>query len=292
MKLFITGGAGQLGVELNQIPLPGGWSRVSFARADLDISDKAAVLAAVSRERPDIILNAAAYTAVDKAEDDRDAAFAVNCEGAKNLALAAKELDIPLIHVSTDYVYDGSKDGAWIESDAVAPLGVYGASKEAGEAAIRETLAKHVILRTSWVYAAHGSNFVKTMLRVGADRDELTVVADQFGAPTSAGDIAAAMIDIAKGIADGNTGNWGTYHYAAKGETSWHGFADTIFEMSEARTGRRPAVSPIPSSDYPTPAARPKNSVMNCDKVDNAFAPTRRSWREGLADVLDDLLNQ
>ena len=288
--ILVTGAGGQVGTELLARAAQHGHDVAGLIRADLDISDAAAVQAAVAKIKPSLIVNAAAYTAVDKAEEDRDAAYAINRDGPANLAVAAKAAGIPLIHISTDYVFDGSKDGAYLESDPVAPLGVYGASKEAGEQAVRAALAEHVIMRTSWVYAAHGGNFVKTMLRVGKDRDQLRVVADQFGAPTSAADIADAILTIATRIADGNRNAWGTYHYTAEGRTSWHGFAEAIFARAEPVWGRRPEIEAIPASDYPTPAKRPTNSVLDASKILAAFAVPRRPWQDGLDEVLEILL--
>jgi len=288
--ILVTGAGGQVGTELLARAARHGHDVTGLVRADLDISDAAAVEAAVAKIKPSLIVNAAAYTAVDKAEEDRDAAYAINRDGPANLAEAAKQAGIPLIHISTDYVFDGSKDGAYLESDPVAPLGVYGASKEAGEQAVRAALDEHVIMRTSWVYAAHGGNFVKTMLRVGKDRDQLRVVADQFGAPTSAADIADAILTIATRIGEGNRSSWGTYHYTAEGRASWHGFAEAIFARAEPVWGRCPVVEAIPSSDYPTPAKRPTNSVLDAAKILAAFAVPRRPWQDGLEDVLGVLL--
>jgi dTDP-4-dehydrorhamnose reductase len=288
--ILVTGAGGQVGTELLARAAAHGHDVKGLIRADLDISDAAAVKAAEARIKPSLIVNAAAYTAVDNAEEDQDAAYAINRDGPANLAAAAKTAGIPLIHISTDYVFDGNKDGAYLESDPVAPLGIYGASKEAGERAVRSALDAHVIMRTSWVYAAHGANFVKTMLRVGKDRDQLRVVADQFGAPTSAADIADAILTIATRISDGNRNAWGTYHYTAEGRTSWHGFAEEIFAEAERVWGRRPMVEAISVRDYPTPAKRPANSVLGADKILAAFAVPRRPWQNGLKDVLEALL--
>jgi dTDP-4-dehydrorhamnose reductase len=292
VKVLTTGGGGQVGTELAR---RGGACQAdvtALTRADLDITDLAAVRAVVRRARPDVMVNAAAYTAVDKAESEPDAAFAANRDAPGAIAAICAELAIPLIHISTDYVFDGGKTGAYRETDPVQPLGVYGASKEAGERAVRDAWGRHVILRTSWVYAAHGGNFVRTMLRVGAARDTLPVVDDQTGAPTFAGDIADAVLAIAGRIAGAGQqdGAWGTYHYTARGQTTWHGFADAIFASAETTLGRRPVLEAIPTSAYPTPAQRPVNSVLDCAKIDAAFAPPRRDWREGLAEVLGDLL--
>ncbi len=291
VDLLITGAGGQVGTELLKRAESHGFTTTGLTRADLDITDANAVADAVAGHAPRFLINAAAYTAVDKAESEQDAAYAVNRDASANLAKAAANAGIPLIHISTDYVYDGGKDGPWVESDPVKPLGVYGASKEAGERAVRETLPAHVILRTSWVYAAHGGNFIKTMLRVGAERDELRVVADQHGAPTFAGDIAEAILTIAQRI-DAGASAWGTYHYTAAGSTTWHGLAEAIFDRAEPVWGRRPTVEAIPTSAYPTPAARPANSVLDCSAVLTAFDVPRRPWQAGLDEALNELLQQ
>ena len=213
-------------------------------RRGLDITDRAAVFAAVPG--CDLVVNAAAYTAVDRAESDAETAFAVNATAPHHIATACREAGIPLIHISTDYVYDGTKPGAYVEEDPVNPLGVYGRSKAAGDAAVAATLAEHVILRTAWVYSAHGGNFVKTMLRLSAERPSLRVVADH-GLPTAAADIAAAIVAIAARIAAGD-GRWGVFHFTGAGETNWHGFAEAIVALPEgpfrSRRSRRPTIRP------------------------------------------------
>ena len=288
--ILVTGAGGQVGVELIRRGPQRGHQIIGLARADLDISDGEAVSRCLADRRPGVVINAAAYTAVDKAESDEAAAQAGNEAGPANLARACAEIDVPLIHISTDYVFDGTKQGAYAETDPVHPLGVYGVTKEAGEQKVRETWAHHVILRTSWVYAAHGGNFVRTMLRLGAERDELGVVADQAGTPTSAGDIAEAALSIAEQVAAGRDDAWGTYHFTAKGSTTWHGFAEEIFRRAEPVLGKRPKVNAITTADFPTPARRPANSVLDCSRIDAVLAPPRRSWQEGLADVLSELL--
>lgn len=288
MKVLLLGAGGQLGRELRRHAWPAGYRVAAHDHRSLDISDRAAVLAGLAGERPDIVINAAAYTAVDRAESERDAAWAGNCAGPGNLADACRNAAVPLIHVSTDYVFDGSKSGPYREDDPVKPLGVYGATKEAGERAVRDALPQHVIVRTAWVYSAHGQNFVKTMLRLAGERPVLRVVADQMGSPTSAADLAGALATIVQQIGSGNT-RWGTYHFAGAGAVTWHDFAETIFEMTELWRGPAPKVEAITTAEYPTPAARPKNSVLDCSRIGEAFGIVPRPWQAALADVIREL---
>jgi dTDP-4-dehydrorhamnose reductase len=288
MKLLMLGAGGQVGRELCRLAWPAGCELAAFGHDGVDITQREAVFAAVARERPDIVINAAAYTAVDRAETEREAAWAGNCAGPANLAAACCVAGIPLIHISTDYVFDGSKTGPYREDDPVKPLGVYGESKEAGERAVREALTRHVILRTAWVYSAHGNNFVKTMLRLAGDRPVLRVVADQIGSPTSAADIAAAIGTIVQRLGAGNT-DWGTYHFAGARAVTWHGFAEAIFELAAPWRGPPPTVEAITTADYPTPARRPANSVLDCTRIGEAFGILPRPWREALADVIGEL---
>lgn len=291
MRVLVTGSNGQVGVELQRAVWPQGTQVVAMDRDDLDIRDPGAVRATVLDGGFDVVINAAAYTAVDKAESERDLCFAVNADGPENLASACVEAGIPLLHISTDYVFDGSKDGWYREDDPVAPLGAYGESKADGEARVREVLDRHVILRTAWVYAAHGHNFVKTMLRFGAERDEMRVVDDQRGCPTCAADIAQALAAIAVRAHKGDAA-WGTYHYCGADDTTWHGFADEIFRLQEEATGRRPRLSAITTADYPTPARRPANSRLDCGAIRKAFGIEPVAWREALRPVVTSLLRQ
>jgi dTDP-4-dehydrorhamnose reductase len=288
VKVLVTGAGGQVGRELCRRVWPAGYELAAFDRAGLDIAGGDAVTAAIARERPDIVVNAAAYTAVDRAEREPDSAWAGNCTGPSNLALACRTAAIPLIHLSTDYVFDGSKRGPYREDDPVAPLGVYGNSKEAGERAVREALPAHVILRTAWVYAAHGHNFVRTMLRLGGERPVLRVVADQIGSPTSAAEIAGAIARVIGGLAAGEA-RWGTFHFAGGGAVSWHGFAEAIFALAAPWRGAPPTVEPITTADYPTPARRPKNSVLDCRRIGEAYGIAPRPWRDALRDVIREI---
>jgi dTDP-4-dehydrorhamnose reductase len=289
--VLVTGCRGQVGRELMAAPLPAGVSRVGLGHDDLDLTDRDAVRRLVERCRPALIVNAAGYTAVDRAEAEPEAAFAVNAAGPAHLAEAAAAAGSALVHLSTDYVFDGAKAGAYTEDDPVGPLGVYGASKAAGEEAVRARLERHVILRTSWVFSSHGTNFVRTMLRLGRERDRLQMVADQRGCPTAAADIADAIFGIARRLLLERRGDaWGTCHFAGRGPTTWYGFAEAIFERAQAFWGRRPEVVPITTADYPTPARRPAMSVLDCARFEHIFGLPRRPWTEQLDAVLQSLL--
>jgi dTDP-4-dehydrorhamnose reductase len=288
MKVLVLGAGGQVGHELCRHSWPTDATLVALARNGLDITRREAVFTTIAGERPDVVVNAAAYTAVDRAESERDAAWAANCAGPGHIAAACREAGIPLIHISTDYVFDGTRSGPYREDDPVNPLGVYGASKEGGERAVREALREHVILRTAWIYSAHGHNFVKTMLRLAGQRPVLRVVADQTGSPTSAADLAGAIALIAQRITDG-TAAWGTYHFAGAGVVTWHGFAEAIFDLARGWRGPPPRVEAITTADYPTPAQRPSNSVLDCSRIGAAFAIEPRPWRSALAEVIEEL---
>ncbi len=282
MKLAVFGARGQLGHALARVAERHALAAAAFDRTAADITDARAVAAALARSKADVAVNAAAYTAVDRAESDSAAAFAVNRDGAANVAAAANALDIPVIHVSTDYVFDGTKATAYTEDDPIAPLGVYGRSKAEGEAAARKANPRAVILRTAWVYGVEGANFVKTMLRLGAERDVLRVVDDQRGCPTFADDLAEGVIRIAGKLGD----RWGTYHLTGGGETTWFGFARAIFAEAAALGARSPRLEPITTADYPTPAKRPANSVLDGAKVKRAFGVELPPWNDGLSRML------
>jgi dTDP-4-dehydrorhamnose reductase len=292
MRILVTGAGGQLGRALLDAARPDGCAIEGMDRARLDVTDRAAVRRAVLGGGYRVVINAAAYTAVDKAETDERAAFAANADAAAHVAGACAEAGIPLLHVSTDYVFDGGKRSPYVEDDPVAPLGVYGASKAEGEARVRALLPRHVILRTSWLYGAHGHNFVRTMLRLGRERSELRVVDDQRGTPTSAADLAAALLRIAVAVTADGERRWGTYHFSGAGATSWHGFAEEVFRLQAAATGRRPRVVPIPTAEYPLPARRPANSVLDCGRVGRAFGLVARPWQDALAGVVATLLRE
>ncbi len=290
MKVLVFGAGGQIGREVRRAAWPSHYSVVPLDRGTMDVTKSALVSAILVRERPDLVINLAAYTAVDRAESEPEAAWAVNCAGAANIAAACDETAAPLIHLSTDYVFDGLKTEPYQEKDPVGPLGVYGRSKEGGERAVRAALNDHVILRTAWVYGANGTNFVKTMLRLAAERPLLRVVADQRGCPTAAAEIAAALIVIATHVERGEA-TWGTYHFAGAGAVSWHGFAEAIFDLAAPRLAR-PRLVPIRTEQYPTPARRPMNSVLDCRKIKDVFGISPSPWRAALAPVVGELIDQ
>ncbi|MBV8776179.1 MAG: dTDP-4-dehydrorhamnose reductase [Alphaproteobacteria bacterium] len=288
MKLFVVGVSGQLAHELQRACWPSGLTVQYAERPTLDLLRPDEAAAVVAAALPQLVVNAAAYTAVDAAESDRETAFAVNCDAPAALAAMCRTTGAALIHISTDYVFDGAKPAPYVEDDPVAPLSVYGASKAAGEAAVRQTLGRHVILRTSWLYSPVGHNFVKTMLRLGAERDRLRVVDDQHGSPTAAADLAAAITVICGGIAAGREDGFGTFHCCCDGATTWYGFAQAIFDDARRRGFKTPAaVEPIPSEAYPTPAARPRNSRLDCRKIASVWGFTAPRWQDSLAACLD-----
>jgi len=291
-RVLVTGRTGQVGTELARAAWPVGLEPHVVGRETLDLADPEAAARVVRSGGYALVINAAAYTAVDKAEEEEDLATRVNGDGPRALAMACAEADCPLIHISTDYVFDGAKAGPYGEDDPVAPLGAYGRSKLAGEVGVRAVCDHHVILRTAWVFSAHGKNFVKTMLRLAADKPDLRVVADQHGCPTAAHDIARVIVEIARQlVAEGRRDAWGTYHLAGTGPTTWHGFASAIVDAQAGRTGQRPPVHPITTADFPTPARRPANSVLCTDRLRCTFGVAPRPWVDTLAEVLADLLD-
>ncbi|MFE8585866.1 dTDP-4-dehydrorhamnose reductase [Sphingomonas sp. NCPPB 2930] len=289
-ELLITGANGQLGRELQRVNMPRGWRVVALDRSALDLTDPAAIVAKVAERPWAAVINGAAYTAVDKAEHDQVAAWQVNALAPAAFASACAAANVPLVQVSTDYVFPGDRDGAWDVDDPVAPLGVYGASKLAGELAVRTSGVRHAIVRTAWVVSAHGHNFVKTMLRVGAEREILRVVADQQGSPTSAADLADILVHIAVRLADDADAPTGTFHFSNAGATTWAGFAEEIFRQSGARGGVVAQVEGITTAQYPTPARRPANSLLAHDAIERAYGITPRAWHDALGDILDELI--
>ena len=295
-RILIVGAMGQVGREL-QRSFAGCGEIICRDRESLDLAVADQVREMVERDSPDLILNAAAYTAVDRAESEPETAMAINAESTRVLAEEARKRNILLVHYSTDYVFNGSKQGPWVEADAPGPLNVYGASKLAGEEAIQQIGGKYLIFRTSWVYGPHGNNFLLTMLRLGRERDRLTIVDDQLGAPTTSVELADATFEIAQGVLAGKFGGpeqWsGLYHMTCSGSTSWFGFAQAIFERKKKLLGgKRPEVVPVPSSSYVTAAKRPTNSVLSNDKLRGRFGVSLSSWETALDDVLNTLAEQ
>ncbi|WP_291730352.1 dTDP-4-dehydrorhamnose reductase [Leisingera sp. F5] len=279
MSILVFGKTGQLARELAAYD-----GVICLGRGQADLSDPDACAAAIRAHAPAAVINAAAYTAVDKAEEEEALATIINGDAPGAMARTCTALNIPFVTVSTDYVFDGSGEAPWKPEDATAPLNAYGRSKLAGEEAVRAAGGAYAALRTSWVVSAHGGNFVKTMLRLGKERVRLTVVADQIGAPTPARDIAAACLAIARQLRE-EPGKSGTYHFAGAPETSWAGFAREIL----ARAGVECDVEDIPTAAYPTPAARPLNSRLDCTSLEAVFGIPQPDWRMGLTEVLKDL---
>lgn len=289
MKILLTGANGQIGWELARRGAHHGMEILACDRLKLDITDKSAVNRAIKQVGVSLVINAAAYTAVDKAEDNPELARAVNQKGPANLAGACTQARIPLIHLSTDYVFDGKKSGPYFETDPVSPLGVYGESKLAGEEAIRKTLPTHIILRTAWLYGVHGHNFVKTMLRLGKERKVLRVVDDQYGCPTYAADLAEAILIVAAHILKRQQTKWGTYHYCGKGVTSWHGFAEAILDIARQYDSFVcTTVDPITTVQWPSAVMRPQNSVLDCSKITETFGIHPKPWTQSLASMLSE----
>lgn len=287
MKVAVIGRSGQLARCLADAR-PHGVNAVFFGREQLDLGAAHVNTNTLGDFGPDLIINAAAYTHVDRAEAEPAAAFAINADGPRALALHAYHADIPLIHISTDYVFDGAKSGAYVETDTTNPVSIYGASKWAGEEAVRETLHRHLIFRTSWVFSQYGQNFVKTMLRLSRTNPTLRIVADQTGCPTSAAALANAIWQVVRS----KDAAWGTYHAAGSPVTTWAEFAEAIFDGSAPWLGARPTVTPIPARDYPTAAMRPQNSALSCAKFEATFGLKLGHWRDDLTQTLDALRQQ
>ena len=293
MRILVAGGQGQVGSALAQQGLEQSLDLIALSRQNLDITSAESIAAVFNEYEPDLLINAAAYTAVDKAESEPELAYAINETATALLADACAERGIPMLHISTDYVFDGTKDSPYVETDAVNPIAVYAKSKEAGERALRERLERHIILRTSWVFGVQGNNFVKTMVRLAKDRDRLTVVADQFGGPSSARGIAEALLTIAAQYQSGSSIAWGTYHYCQKPYVSWHQFAEAIVAraIEKGLVDHAVELVPIPSSEFPTPVLRPKNSRLCTDKICKSLCVNQSDWDSDLDIVLENLLH-
>ena len=290
MKILITGASGQLGTALTTLGCDTAHQLIALDREGLDISHAPMVSATLTHHSPDLVVNAAAYTAVDRAESESESAFAVNETGPANLASVCSSLGIPLIHISTDYVFDGAKVHAYVESDKPNPASVYGRSKLAGELAVRERLDQHLILRTSWVFESSGQNFVNTMLRLAKDRSHLSVVNDQFGGPTSASELARLIYQVIDRYEQSGELKWGTYHVSQEPHLSWYEFACEIMSVAhEAGVTPNPVtVMPISSAEFPTPVDRPKNSRLDCSLFQQTFGLQISDWKQDLQRLLEE----
>lgn len=284
MRLLVFGHSGQVATELRRQAAARAIALTALPRAEADLADPQACAARIAEADADVILNAAAYTAVDRAEDEEPLATTVNGAAPGAMARAAAARALPFLHVSTDYVFDGTRPTPWPEDAPTAPLGAYGRSKLAGEQAVAAAGGPHVILRTAWVFSAHGSNFVKTMLRLSETRDTVSVVDDQYGGPTPAAAIASALLTIAEAFCSGR-GQSGVFHLCGTPRTTWAEFARETL----SRAGRDTTVQSIPTTDYPTPAARPMNSALDCHKIHQIYGVPQPDWRAGLDAVLHEL---
>ncbi|MGN7806407.1 dTDP-4-dehydrorhamnose reductase [Ensifer sp. 22521] len=284
-RILLTGGTGQVGTELLRCQWPSDIELIAPSRHELNLLDCSALLRYVADGGFIAVVNAGAYTAVDRAESDVVTAWKTNALAPAALASATRSAGIPIIHLSTDYVFDGSKGKPYTEDDPVAPVGVYGASKEAGEQAVRTGNPRHIILRTAWVFSPFGTNFAKTMLRLGSERELVRVVDDQFGCPTAASDIASTVRLIALRLIEGPQAPLGTYHFVNEGEASWYEFAREIFSRQQLNGVKVPRVEAIATEDYPTPARRPKNSRLSTAKLARDYSVKPRDWRAALEGV-------
>jgi dTDP-4-dehydrorhamnose reductase len=291
MKILITGAGGQLGRELiNQGQLKG-FSVQAPSEDDMDITDLEKIDRCMDFHQPEVVINAAAYTQVDKAESEAALAFAVNTTGSANLARMCAKNKIPLVHISTDYVFDGQKGRSYLETDAISPVGIYGRSKAEGEIEIRSHLKEHIILRTSWLYGIHGHNFAKTILKLATTKPKIRVVADQYGSPTNAADLAQTILIISDRMQFNNDVDWGTYHYCGQGVISWYNFAEKIVGLArlyaDVKTTR---IEPITTADYPTRALRPIYSALDCSRIQKHFGINPKPWQKSLEITIKELL--
>jgi dTDP-4-dehydrorhamnose reductase len=291
MRLLVLGGSGQLGTQLRTSTLPQNVQLLAPTRTAVDLGDPAAIRRLIGAESWSVVIDAAGYTNVDRAESEEELAFAVNAQAAACLAEETGKRGIPLIYVSTDYVFDGRKGAPYMETDAAAPLNAYGRSKLSGERQVSAANPRHVILRTAWLYSPYGTNFVRTILRLAQERDRLTVVGDQLGCPTSARDLAQACLDIAVVCAaKPDHDNYGLYHFAGAEAATWFEFAKAILETAAGRLSRLPELVPIASAQYPSPAARPADSRLDCTAIQHVFGLVPRPWRRALEETVDCLL--
>ena len=291
MKIVLTGCDGQVGRFLKE-KLVANVELFAFNRKKLDITDEDKVNEEILSIRPNVVINAAAYTAVDNAEENESLAFNVNCNGPKFLAQAAEKIGASIIHISTDYVFDGFSDYSYSETDKVNPQGVYGVSKLAGEEAVKSACKKHIILRTAWVFSEYGSNFVKTMLSLATERRELSIVNDQRGGPTYAGDIANVIVDLINRHEEITNEQWGVYHYSGEPYVSWFEFASYVFKkaVEQKLIAKEPVLKPVFSDEYPTKAKRPKNSKLDCKKIYLQLGIKESDWKDAVTTIIESNL--
>ena len=298
--ILVFGGNGQLGCDLVRAAQRGGVALEALPRSAADVADANAVGRALATFQPALVVNAAAYTKVDQAEVEIAEAERGNAIGPAVIAAACEAAGVPLVHISTDYVFDGTKIGAYVEDDPVAPLGVYGRTKAAGETAVRNAAVRHVIIRTAWLYGEFGQNFLRTIVRLARERDELRIVADQRGCPTSTRELAEAILRVSSKLAGGEQPwgeqtwgeqPWGTYHFAGAGIATWHDFAVRIVTRQVALTGHGPKVTPITTAEYPTRAQRPKNSAFDCSQFERVFGFRARPWQSEVDELADIVLD-
>ncbi|MFC3051713.1 dTDP-4-dehydrorhamnose reductase [Kordiimonas pumila] len=294
MRIFIAGGSGQVALSLQEAAKAKGLDYIAAGRPDFDLANLANLESYIADHKPTAIINAAAYTAVDAAEDDATTALAINADGAGKLARIAHKMQVPFVHISTDYVFGGLKKTPYTEKDPVRPTGVYGHSKLAGEIAVKAENTKAVILRTAWVYSPFGKNFLKTMLNLAKTKDTLGVVSDQLGNPTYAADIAAACLHVLDVLTSGEPDkkHAGVFHLAGTGSTSWHGFAAEIFKEAAKYGHPVPTLNPLTTAEYPTKAKRPANSRLNCDKFEKTYGFTMPSWQDSTAHCIKRLFEE
>ena len=285
MSIVLTGANGQVGSEIQKFASKYGVPVVAYSRSECNIANYSDTKKLIETTSPELIINTAAYTAVDAAEENTEEAFEINQTGCENLARIGLQYDIPLIHISTDYVFNGIVDAPYKETDTPSPESVYGKSKLAGENAIAKNCRKYIILRTSWVFGEYGNNFVKTILRLAKDKKEISVVNDQTGCPTSTQSLAEAVLEIVSAIRQGKN-NWGIYHFCGKPETTWYGFACTILEQAAALGQLVPIVVPIKSNQYLHKAKRPKYSVLDCKKIRTIFSIEQPDWKKDLKELI------
>lgn len=292
MKTLIFGADGQLGRAMALRLKADDMFYRGVDLPEVDVTNPEVVYDLMTDEKPDWVINASAYTQVDRAETERDRAFGVNRDGAGIIAKACQRFNASMIHISTDYVFDGEKKNPYRADDKTAPLGIYGLSKFAGEEVIRQSLHEHIIIRTSWLYGVHGLNFVKTMVRLGEEREVIRVVNDQFGCPTYADDLAEALASVVQTSTLNVNALWGTYHYCGMGVTSWHGFAVEIFRcIQKIKTMKVKEIQPIKTFEYPTPARRPKYSILDCSKIEEKMMIKAKPWQKSLESMINAVWN-